>query len=123
MEFPGLEGFRGVCAGAEQPPNPQCACAGGEGGWQREEGSERRSCSPLVCRWHVVNLPGLRGKDSGLFVCLKTEGSFVRCLGRAAPLLEDKVTKQQHADWRRYGHWSKGLKKKHTLGHRAAPWV
>lgn len=84
MEFLGLEGFSRVCAGAEQPQNPSAyELVGG----LAKRGGER-SCSPLACCWHVVNLPGLRRKESGLCV-LKTQGPFVR----------------------RDGHWSKGLNK------------
>ena len=61
----------------------------------------------LVLRWHVVNLLGLWGGEKGLCVCVcvcvcvrseprQNGGS----LGSARPLLEDRVTKQQHADKR-----------------------
>lgn len=46
---------RGVYAGGEQPQNSNAHVLG-----RRKK--RRRSCSPLACRWHVVNLPGLSGK-------------------------------------------------------------
>lgn len=66
-----------------------------------------RSCFPLACRWHVVNLPGLRGKRIRPLHETKTPASFVGCLGKAGPPQEDKITKRQNAD-RRDGRWSKG---------------
>lgn len=88
------------------------------GGWAPVRGSAKRGGEwggGLVLHRHVVGM-SLTSQGSGenkrASVCVcKTRPSFVRCPGRAGPLPENKVTKQQHADWGRDEHCSKGLKK------------